>query len=181
MKLHLVDLNSDVVSAWMEAFAQHTEVDIEQASILDIATDTIVSPANSHGFMDGGIDLVYLRHFGQQLQDRVRDMIYRRPEGILPVGTAEIVKTMHDKIPWLIVAPTMEMPEAVPQINAHRAFSAVLRLTDRHPELSDIYCPGFCTGVGQVSPIDSASSMEAAYSAWKRKRQDGEQAAPRNR
>ncbi len=181
MKLHLVDLNSDVVSAWMEAFAQHTEVDIVKASILDIATDTIVSPANSHGFMDGGIDFVYFRHFGQQLQDRVRDMIYRRPEGILPVGTAEIVKTMHDKIPWLIVAPTMEMPEAVPQINAQRAFSAVLRLTDRHPELMDIYCPGFCTGVGQVSPTDSASSMEAAYSAWKRNKKEGEQAAPRNR
>ena len=29
--------------------------------------DAIVSPANSFGFMDGGIDMVYSRHFGWQM------------------------------------------------------------------------------------------------------------------
>ena len=80
MKLRLVDLNPAIVEGWKSFFTVHPEVDVVSGSILDSATDAIVSAANSHGFMDGGIDLVYLRHFGQQLQDRVRDRIYRRPE-----------------------------------------------------------------------------------------------------
>ena len=90
MKLHLVDLNPDVVAAWRAAFVDHPEVNISEASILDVATDAIVSPANSHGFMDGGIDRVYLLHFGQQLQDSVRSMVYRRSEEMLPIGAAEL-------------------------------------------------------------------------------------------
>ncbi len=168
MKLHLVDLNPDVVSAWKIAFSAHSEIEISEASILHIATDAIVSPANSHGFMDGGVDRIYLLHFGQQLQDRVREMICRRSEGMLPIGAAELVDTRNPKIPWLIVAPTMEMPEAVPATNAGRAFAAVLRLASRHPEIDEICCPGLCTGIGQVSASDSAEAMESAYSAWKR-------------
>ena len=181
MKLHLVDLNPEVVAAWKVAFADHPEVDISEASILDVATDAIVSPANSHGFMDGGIDRVYLLHFGSQLQDSVRDMIYRRSEEMLPVGAAELVDTRHSDALWLIVAPTMEMPEAVPATNAQRAFAAVLRLSNRHPEIEDICCPGLCTGVGQVSALDSAEAMESAYSDWKRanqKREDAGDQAP---
>ncbi len=175
MKLHLVDLNPDVVAAWRIAFSDHPEVDISEASILDVATDAIVSPANSHGFMDGGVDRVYLLHFGQQLQNRVREMICRRSEEMLPVGAAELVDTRNPKIPWLIVAPTMEMPEAVPATNAGRAFAAVLRLANRHAEIDDICCPGLCTGVGQVSASDSAEAMESAYSEWKRTNQKQEE------
>ena len=152
MKLRLIDLNPDVVAAWRVAFADHPEVEISEASILDVATNAIVSPANSHGFMDGGVDRIYLVHFGQQLQDRVREMIYRRSEEMLPVGAAELVDTLDSTIPWLIVAPTMEMPESVPATNAGRAFAAVLRLANRHLEVTDICCSGLCTGVGQVSP-----------------------------
>lgn len=167
MNLHLIDTNPDVVSAWRTVFAPHSEIDIQQTSIINVASDAVVSPANSHGFMDGGIDLIYLSYFGQELQDRVRTRISQRPEQLLPVGAAELIDTRHEKIPWLIIAPTMEMPEAVPSINAHRSLAAVLRLADRHPEISDICCPGLCTGVGQVSPTDSAIAMEEAYSTWK--------------
>jgi len=171
MKLRLIDLNPDVVAAWRVAFADHPEVEILQASILDVATTAVVSPANSHGFMDGGVDRVYLARFGPQLQDRVREMIHRRPEEMLPVGAAELVATRDPNIPWLIVAPTMETPGAVPAMNAGRAFAAVLRLANRHPELGEICCPGLCTGVGQVSPADSAEFMEGSYTNWKRAKQ----------
>ena len=36
--------------------------------ILESSADAIVSPANSFGYMDGGIDLVYLHRFGWELQ-----------------------------------------------------------------------------------------------------------------
>lgn len=169
MKLHLVDINSDVIEAWKASFSKHNEVRIIEASIFDVARYTVVSPANSHGFMDGGIDLVYLRYFGQQIQDRIRELICHRSEGMLPVGSADFISTMNPRIPWMIVAPTMEMPEAVSPLNAQRAFAAVLRLVERHPEFEEIYCPGFCTGVGKISPMEAAIAMEAAYSFWKDK------------
>ncbi|MCP4502544.1 MAG: hypothetical protein GY822_21550 [Deltaproteobacteria bacterium] len=34
--------------------------------------DDLVSPANSFGFMDGGIDQVYIQRFGSALQTKVQ-------------------------------------------------------------------------------------------------------------
>ena len=167
MKLHLIDLNPEIVREWRSAFAAHPEIDIIHGSILAVPTDALVSPANSHGFMDGGIDLVYLRHFGHQLQERVRAAVYRRREEMVPVGSAELIHTGNAEIPFLIMAPTMEMPEAVPSFHARRAFAAVLRVAEKHDEISEISCPGLCTGVGMVSPEDAAREMEIAYREWK--------------
>lgn len=150
MQLHLVDTNVALVEAWRESFASFEEVDIREASILDVASDAVVSPANSHGFMDGGLDLVYLNYFGFGLQERVRNAICRRSESMIPVGAAELVVTGHRDIPFLVVAPTMEMPEAVPSVNARRALAAVLRLWERYDHIGDLWCPGLGTGVGQV-------------------------------
>lgn len=172
MRLHLCDLNIEVVGAWREVFSCHPEVDVIHESIIARETDAVVSPANSHGFMDGGIDLVYLRHFGHALQDRVRETICRRPNQIIPVGAAELVDTGNPHIPFFIVAPTMEMPEPVPASHARRAFAAVPRLVDRHSELSDVCCPGLCAGVGRVSPYDAAREMESAYREWKKRGAD---------
>ena len=110
--------------------------------------------------MDGGIDAAYLAFFGQALQETVQSAIQQRPEGRLPIGAALAVRTRHAQIPYLIVAPTMETPEAVPAAHAGRALRAVLRVIDRHPELgTDVYCPGLCTWTGRVSPEDAALSM----------------------
>jgi hypothetical protein len=60
MKLYLVDRSPDLITAWQELFAGLNNVFICEGDILSIAEDTIVSPANSYGFMDGGIDRSYL-------------------------------------------------------------------------------------------------------------------------
>ena len=46
--------------------------------------------------MDGGIDFAYLDFFGLQIQSAVQDAITWRPNGMLPVGSCEIVRTGHD-------------------------------------------------------------------------------------
>lgn len=86
---------------------------VQQGELLSLAENTVVSPANSSGFMDGGIDRAFVAFFGSQLQERVQDTIIRRPEGHLPVGASVVVRTGHARIPYLIVAPTMLGPEAV--------------------------------------------------------------------
>ncbi len=164
MKLHLIDHNRDLIKAWQEEFVEFPDVTVEYGDILEQSTCSVVSPANSYGFMDGGIDRLYRNYFGPQIEEKVQEAIGRRPEGHLPIGAALIIATGNKRIPYLIVAPTMIMPEAVPAINAYRALRAVLREVTKIGHLiNDVFCPGLATGVGQVSPKDAAIAMREAW------------------
>jgi O-acetyl-ADP-ribose deacetylase (regulator of RNase III) len=165
--LHLVDLNSDLVQWWKDAFTEYPEVDILCEDMLKVAHTCVVSPANSFGFMDGGIDYVYYTYFGTEIQVRVQEAIARRPEGMLPVGASLLVRTGDVKIPFLLVAPTMEMPGAVRFSHCYHAMVAVLRMAHHHADtISDVFCPGLATGVGRVEPEYAATEMAAAYHDW---------------
>jgi O-acetyl-ADP-ribose deacetylase (regulator of RNase III) len=73
MKFLLRDRSSAVVEAWRAEFIEAPDVEVSGGDIFDLSADAIVSPANSFGFMDGGIDLVYSQHFGWGLQERLRE------------------------------------------------------------------------------------------------------------
>lgn len=170
MQLTLVDTEPAVVKCWQRHFAAHPEITIIEGDILELADNTLVSPANSAGFMDGGIDALYHQYFGDGLQARVQDRINRRTEQRIPVGSAELVATGNSKIPYLIVAPTMEGPAVVDPRNAGAALFAVLRLASAHPGLVEqLYCPGLATGIGSFNAamIDAATKdMAFAYARW---------------
>jgi len=105
-KVVLTAVDEPLAAAW-EAFCGDVEgVDVYRGSILDVDCDAVVSPANSFGFMDGGIDALYMAYFGGNIQFLVRQAIYERHHGELVVGTAEIVGTGDRAIPYLIAAPT---------------------------------------------------------------------------
>jgi O-acetyl-ADP-ribose deacetylase (regulator of RNase III) len=168
MHLHLVDTNSELVAAWRDSFASFDEVAIQHGDILSLARHALVSPANSNGFMDGGIDRQYAEFFGAAVQNRVLEVVRARPEGHLPVGASAIVGTDHPDIPFLILAPTMFAPDPVPPSHAYRALRAVLRLHGKHVALNgDVYCPGLATLIGRVSPKKAASEMAEAYRDWR--------------
>ena len=167
VRLHLVDLNPRVVAALRSRFSAFPEVHILHGDLLQVARHVAITPANSQGFMDGGIDRVYAAFFGPRLVARVRDTVLRQTEGCLPVGAAVLVPTQHPVIPHLILAPTMSTPEHVPASNAYRALRAALRLSGAHPELDgDWFCPGLTTLVGGVDPEDAAREMAEAYHDW---------------
>ena len=168
MQLCLVDADATVAAALREAFGLFPEVSVEAADLLAVAHNTVVSPANSFGFMDGGIDAVFRTFFGAVLEDRVREAIGRHPEGYLPVGASVVVRTGHARIPYMVVAPTMLSPEQICKENCYRAMRAVLRLAASHEEVGRaVCCPGFGTGVGMVSPNEAAQEMAQAYRDWK--------------
>src|SRR5262245_27454343 len=50
-------------------------IKVEHRSVVDRSTDAVVSPANSFGFMEGGVDWAYLQFFGMELQRRLQMMI----------------------------------------------------------------------------------------------------------
>src|SRR5436190_24340994 len=107
MKLHLIDLNEALVNSWARAFAEFPEVRVTRGDLISKAENCVVSPANSYGFMDGGIDAVYRDFFGPRVEQTVQEPIARRPERQLPVGASLVVRTGHERIPYMIFAPTM--------------------------------------------------------------------------
>lgn len=165
MNLYLIDTNQSLVDAWSDAFSD-LDVHVSCGNLLETAVGTIVSPANSSGFMDGGIDAAYLDFFGGFIQHRVRNAIARRPDGLLPVGASLVIETGHPSITSMIVAPSMVMPEPVPKTHCYRAFRAALRVVDDPLVADTVYCPGIGTGVGRVDPVDAASEMVEAYRDW---------------
>ncbi|WP_328404901.1 macro domain-containing protein [Streptomyces sp. NBC_00390] len=104
----LTDINTAVVEAWRAAFADTPEIEIRKGSILDEDVDAWVSPTNSRGRMDGGVDAAIKRHLGAGIQLRVQRAIRSQFAGALPVGSAVCVPSGAVKPRFLISTPTME-------------------------------------------------------------------------
>lgn len=172
--IHLRDMSQPVCDAWTEAFSDCAVVTVACEDIFSSRADAIVSPANSFGFMDGGIDLVYMRRFGWGLQSRLQTMIAEEWAGELPVGHAVVVPTDDPDIPWMISAPTMRVPEDVRgTVNAYLAFRAVLLAIETHNSHTDrpirsVLCPGLATLTGRMPPGVCAKQMRSAMrsSQW---------------
>jgi O-acetyl-ADP-ribose deacetylase (regulator of RNase III) len=177
MKIILTALDARLAAAWLKFCGDLGCVEVHQGSILDVQCDAVVSPANSFGFMDGGIDALYLEVFGPQIEERVRLAILTRHYGELLVGQADIVETGHLSQPFLIAAPTMRVPMALGRetINPYLATRAVLRLTS-HGVFADgpytgqriadhlrvLAFPGMGTGVGRVPAEVCAKQVRTA-------------------
>lgn len=56
MRIILAAVDYRLIVSWKEFFETETSVTIIEADITQILCDAIVSPANSFGFMDGGLD-----------------------------------------------------------------------------------------------------------------------------
>lgn len=158
-----------MVEAWERSFGSCPDVEISQGDILKHSADAIVSPANSFGFMDGGIDLVYLRRFGRELQQRLQARLSTEHDGELPVGQAVVIETGDQAIPHLISAPTMRIPMDVSDtVNAYLAFRAAIRAVKDHnlaarSPIYSVLTPGLCTAVGRMPFERCARQMHAAY------------------
>ncbi|OUL28754.1 macro domain-containing protein [Nostoc sp. 106C] len=171
MELWLVDINLTLVEAWKKAFTNFDGVRIKHGNILEIAENTIVSPTNSYGFMDGGIDLLYTEFFGMTPQTRLQEAIKSRGEGYLPVGASVLIPTDNALIPYMICVSTMLTPESVPTYNSFYAMIAVLNTASRYSQIvKKVFCPGLATGVGGVVPELAAQEMANAYQKWSLRR-----------
>ena len=166
MQLSLVDTSEALVNAWRKAFSAFPAVRIELGDILRVAHTALISPANSYGYMNGGIDLAYRNFFGIEIERIVQTRIKEVAGNYLPVGQAILVKTGHDRIPHLISAPTMFIPEPIDAEDCQLAMAAALKVALANPAIcTTVFCPGMGTGVGRVPPRDAAEAMARAYAA----------------
>jgi|SRR5271157_3638002 len=174
MRIIFVDLQDEVVDAWQRFFSNEENVVVAQDSIFELECDALVSPANSFGFMDGGLDLRISEFFGWHVQERLQHLIQVKHRGELLVGLAEIIPTDHSSIPYVISAPTMRVPMILRRetVNIYLATRPVLLLIkygtfENGIPISDkvgtVAIPGMGTGVGKVPPDICARQMKHAF------------------
>ncbi len=169
VEIILGDKNPDLIAAWDSAFSGVSNVRTRGGNILMATADALVSPANSFGFMDGGLDWSISDLFEWKIQAIVQKVIRTKHAGELLVGDAEIVATNHEKFPYLVCAPTMRIPQNVEtSINAFLAMRAILLAVQRfnaanNGAIKSVAIPGLCTGVGKMPYERCARQMRAAY------------------
>lgn len=163
----LVHRDAALGEAWRQHFAGAADVEIVDGDICTVDCDAVVSPANSYGFMDGGLDLALSERFGWDLQARVQQAIGDRPLRELLVGEALLLSTGDARTPWLVAAPTMRVPMRLRHsVNACLAMKAILATVLAHagtPAIRSVAIPGLGTGIGGLAPDIAARQMAAAY------------------
>ena len=130
-----------------------------------------VSPANSLGYMDGGIDKAYMGMF-KDIQPKVQGSIKKlipeynnvtklgRP--YLPIGSA--IKVPVEDSNYLISAPTMLQPQPVQNTkNAYWATRAALKVWSG---TGTIFVPLMCCGYGKMDPQEATRQMKQAYDEY---------------
>jgi len=170
MKLHLVDLHDSIVDVAKELgwkIELHNSTDIKTIPL--ITGSAFVSPANSLGYMDGGVDYVLSRVMFPEIEKKLKNKIKElgdqtllgRP--FLQIGKALTIETQIPNV-FLIAAPTMWLPQNVNCTNnAYHAMYTVLKEASQKPEITDIYFTGFCTGYGKIEPKIAVEQMKMAH------------------
>lgn len=156
-KIVFRDRNPDVIRELYSAFPGWA------ADVMDIfgaPCSGVISPANSFGWMDGGIDAVYLARWpsaAPTLKAKVAALPFRE----LLVGQALLVETGDTACPHLIAAPTMRAPGATTFMSVFLAARAAFFVSLSLPGV--VASPGLGTGTGHLHPKDAARAMRLGY------------------
>ena len=166
LKIILAAIDERLIEGWRTFFSEEEHVTIVQADITKLPCHAVVSPANSFGFMDGGLDYDLSERFGWELQTKLQQQIRDLPEGELLVGQAIVLETGDETVPFLISAPTMRIPTNFnihTSVNAYLAMKAILIKAKAHHGIDSVAIPGLCTGIGGMQPMIAARQMFQAY------------------
>ena len=183
LKITLVSNNSDIIKETADVFPPDLYPNIipVYCNISQCTShDCIVSPANSFGHMDGGIDrtlsYILMKDYDENyIGRRVREVIKEKYSGEQPVGTCILIETHSSKFPYLAHAPTMTVPtNVVRTLNSYYAFKAVLEEIQMYNQqciaqdreqfmIKSVLTTTFCTGCGEMSIHNSLIQMKKAY------------------
>lgn len=184
--LHFVSLTKAWIEEILTLFDKEPNINITFGHIESIdydPTHVFVSPCNSLGQMNGGIDAVYSQMF-PGCETLVRNRIAMLPtktilgRSYLDIGSAIVVPLMTHQT-TLIVAPTMFYPEDVSgTMNALTSFLAALLMMEKYtkykPDIYTLVVTSHCCGVGGMNPETSAQQM---YLAWQEFTQGAKEAS----
>lgn len=101
MEIILLATNQYQAECFEHAFLDYPNVNVFYGLFEELDSfDCLVSPGNSFGLMDGGMDAAITKYFGDQLQQRVQKEIINNFYGEQPVGTSFIIETNNNHIPY---------------------------------------------------------------------------------
>jgi O-acetyl-ADP-ribose deacetylase (regulator of RNase III) len=170
LKLILVAPDKSLYSAFQEYFDYFPNVEISNNYFEWLQEyDCLVSPANSFGMMDGGMDAAITNFFGISLEKKIQQRILEDYLGEQPVGTSLIVETGHPQHPFVAHTPTMRIPMSIRGTDVpYTAMWAMLLAVRHHSktshhQINTVVCPGLGTGIGQVPHREAARQMSLAY------------------
>ncbi|MER6314276.1 macro domain-containing protein [Streptomyces sp. NPDC001581] len=173
LRVVLTDVNEHVVEAWRAAFADTPGIEIRRGSILDEDVDAWVTPTNSRGRMDGGVDAAIKRHLGSGIQVRVQRAIRDRFAGALPVGSAVCVPSGATTPRYLISTPTMVQSSQNVSATLNvalacaAAFQAVHRQNRHEPgSIRSVALVGMGAQTGRVPARVCANLMWTGYTLF---------------
>lgn len=168
-EVKLCSIKKDLFFAWQSEFSLYKDVEIILGDIFQQTADAIVSPANSFGFMDGGLDALICEHLGKEIETKLQEKIEKEFYGELPVGNAAVVETNNDKFPYLISAPTMRVPMRLensinPYLATRAVFIAINEFNKKNKNrIRSVTIPGMGAGTGGVLAEIAAKQMRVAY------------------
>jgi O-acetyl-ADP-ribose deacetylase (regulator of RNase III) len=170
------DIDATLLSTYSNTLYDITNVEVidEPIDVRELEDiDVFVSPANSQGWMNGGIDAAYTQIFPnvqKYVQNKIAKIGYLDPKSgkaVLPVGSATIVTVENEQgNPYqLVCAPTMFYPSNISKTpeNIFYAMLAVLKVTEYLPKDYIVAVPGMGTGVGRVTCYESARQIRKAF------------------
>lgn len=180
MPIHL--LFFDHTDENIKAYNEHISIDTSQYKSAFVCSDVkelvkeyavtfILSPANSLGFMDGGIDMIYMQMF-PGIQDRVQSQIAKfniqtaLGRKVLPIGSNILVKTNDTDTPYLCCCPTMFLPGSIGEAdNVYWAFIGLLQTLKHYISVEKLVVaiPCLGTGVGRMKATHSAQQIQRAF------------------
>jgi len=163
-KFILADRHQALVEAWQREFGKYTNFEFYCGDVFDKKADIIVSPANSFGIMDGGIDLKYSQMMGWHVQETLQKKIEKDFDGELLVGQSCLVPTNFAQFPNMLSAPTMRVPmflRGTP--NVYLASKAIFLAVKKIENEVTCLIPGLGTGCGAVVYEIAAQKMRMAY------------------
>jgi O-acetyl-ADP-ribose deacetylase (regulator of RNase III) len=176
VKVVLCDINEKMVKAWRDTFEENPEVEILQGSMVEMQTSAWVSPTNSAGRMDGGLDLVIKRFLTDKVEALVQQQIKQEFAGKLPLGRTTCVPTGKTMPAYLISTPTMvgSNEDISDTLNVAlacaAAFQAVHTQNAKQPgSIRSIALPGLGANTGKVPVEICADLMWTAYNLFREK------------
>ncbi|MDG3005204.1 macro domain-containing protein [Paludisphaera mucosa] len=168
--LWLIHPDEAACEAFRRRFAGLPGVRVVRARFEELEPhDCFVTAGNAFGIMTAGIDAAVVQYFGEPLMGRVQHRIMDEYFGEQPVGTAFVLETGREAVPFLCHAPTMRVPGGIDGTDkvysatwaAILAIHAHNRAADRKIEVAAF--PAMGTGFGGVTFDEAARQMAAAY------------------
>jgi O-acetyl-ADP-ribose deacetylase (regulator of RNase III) len=162
-----------MIAAWRQTFEDNPEVEIVQGSMLEQPVSAFVTPTNSKGSMDGGLDGVLKKHFGAKIEQAVQGEIRKLYGGMMPVGCATCVPTGQSQPGYLISTPTMvgSSDNISATLNVALACAAAFQAVNMHnshtPSIRSVALPGLGANTGKVPPEICADLMWTGYNLFR--------------